>query len=167
MQTLARRVGEGRAAIEFAIGAALAAAFFFALSATTLSAQSQSGNNGSGGGGSQVGMGSGRSGFGHPGAGPFSSGDDDLDPMMAERRMRALNIERQKQMVADTNKLVKLAKELNDEVGATNAGSFNPDQLRKIAEIEKLARSVRERMSAAVGESQSLLPAPTMIFPVH
>ncbi len=154
--------------MQLVISAALAAAFFFALSATTLSAQSQSGNNGgSGGGGSQVGLGSGRSGFGHPGAGPFSNGDDDIDPMMAERRMRALNIERQKQMVADANKLVKLARELNDEVGATNAGSFTPDQLRKIAEIEKLARSVRERMSAAVGGSQSLLPGPALVYPVH
>ena len=43
---------------------------------------------------------------------------DDYDPVMMERRMRALNIERQKQMVADANKLLKLARELNDEVAA-------------------------------------------------
>ncbi len=61
--------------------------------------------------------------------------------------MPALNVERQKQMVSDANKLLKLARELNDEVATANTGTFTPDQLHKIAEIEKLARSVRERMA--------------------
>ena len=93
--------------------------------------------------------------------------DDELDPVMAERRYRALNAERQKLMVADTNKLLKLAKELNDEVAGSNNGAFTGDQLRKIAEIEKLARNVKERMSTGVGESPSLVNSPTLLYPVH
>jgi hypothetical protein len=152
-----------------ALHAGLVAALAFGLTAIGHS-QSQSGSNGGAGGtGSQGGVGTmgGGHGFGHPGAGPFSNGDDDVDPVMAERRMRALNTERQKQMVSDTNKLLKLAKELNEEVATTNSASFTPDQLRKIGEIEKLARNVRERMAAAAGEAPSLLPPPTVIYPVH
>ena len=50
-----------------------------------------------------------------------------------ERRLSALNIERQKQMVADTNKLLKLAKELNDEVAVQMPATLTPEQLRKVA----------------------------------
>ena len=38
--------------------------------------------------------------------------------------MRALNTERQKQMVSDTDKLLKLARELNDEVAKANTGTL-------------------------------------------
>jgi hypothetical protein len=117
-------------------------------------AQIQPGANGSGGGI--------RGGGGHSDA---LTNDDDFDPVMAERRLRALNVERQKQLVADTNKLLKLAKELNDEVAATSSNSFTAEQLRKIGEIEKLAKSVRERMTQGVGEGQNTLPAPALVYP--
>jgi hypothetical protein len=110
--------------------------------------------------------GSTRTGFGHTGFGSLSNDDDGFDPVMAERRIRALNAERQKQMVSDANKLLKLARELNDEVASANSGAFTPDQLRKIGEIEKLARSVRERMTSGVGES-NIAPAPGLVYPVH
>jgi hypothetical protein len=108
----------------------------------------------------------GRGGFGHTNMGPDDY--DQNDPAILDRRLRALNAERQKQMVADTNKLLKLARELNDEVASTSEESFTPDQLHKIAEIEKLARSVRERMTTAVGEAPSLVsPPPTVGYPIH
>ena len=81
--------------------------------------------------------------------------------------MRALNVERQKQMVADTNKLLKLAKELNDEVAAANTGSFTPDQLRKIGEIEKLAHSVRERMAAGSAMPDPSCRSPDGLFTIE
>jgi len=89
------------------------------------------------------------------------------NPVIEERRLRALNIERQKRMVADTNKLLTLAKELNDEVASTNTGSFTVDQLRKIGEIEKLARSVRERMAAGVAEVPNVPSPPMLGFPIN
>ncbi len=91
----------------------------------------------------------------------------DYDPIMAEKRLRALNIERQKQMVADANKLLKLAKELNDEVAASNSGTLTPEQLHKIAEIEKLARNVKERMTAAAMQLQPALTPPSFVYPVQ
>ena len=63
------------------------------------------------------------------------------------------NIERQKSMVSNTNKLLKLAGELNTEISSSNRDSLTPEQLRKVGEIEKLARSVKEKMSTSVGNA--------------
>lgn len=90
-----------------------------------------------------------------------------LDPVMAERRLRALNIERQKQMVSDANKLLKLAKELNDEVAGAHADALTPAQLHKIAEIEKLARNVKERMASAVGPPSGFEMPVMPSYPTH
>jgi hypothetical protein len=115
-------------------------------------------NTGSGGFGPQGGV--------RQGGNPLTN-DDNFDTAMAERRLRALNAERQKQMVADTNKLLKLARELNDEVAAGDSDSFTADQLRKIAEIEKLAKSVKERMTSGAGEAPYMMQPPMVIYPVH
>ena len=95
--------------------------------------------------------------------GPLTA--DEYDPVMTERRLRALNMERQKEMVSDTNKLLKLARELNTEVAGQKSDTLTPDQLHKIAEIEKLARNVRDRMASAVGEAQSGIPPATIVYP--
>jgi hypothetical protein len=87
--------------------------------------------------------------MGPPGVGAL----DDMrngDSAEDERRLRALNAVRQKSMVSDTVKLLKLAHELQDEVNRTNSESFTPNELQKVAEIEKLARSVKEKMSTSV-----------------
>ena len=89
----------------------------------------------------------------------------ELDPISQERRLRALNIERQKEIVSDANKLLKLAKELNDEVASAHAESLTTAQLHKIAEIEKLAHNVRERMTIGVGQPAGLEPTPMIPFP--
>jgi hypothetical protein len=110
-------------------------------------------NNGSGSGSTNNSQGSMRQSVRAPydmTASPF----DDTDSVMLEKHLTALNTERQKEMVSDTNKLLKLARELNEEVATSKATEFTPDQLRKIAEIEKLAKSVRERMTSAVGPQQ-------------
>jgi hypothetical protein len=67
-----------------------------------------------------------------------------------EKRLRALNAERQKSMVSDANKLLRLVKELNDEIARSSPDSLSAEQLRRVAEIEKLARSVKEKMSNSV-----------------
>jgi len=92
---------------------------------------------------------------------------DEYDPLMNERRLRALNMERQKEMVSDTNKLLKLARELNAEVAGQKTEALTPDQLHKIAEIEKLARNVRERMTSAVGETQTMIPPASIVYPAQ
>ncbi len=90
-----------------------------------------------------------------------------IDPTEMERRLNALNTERYKQMISDTNKLLKLAKELNDAVAVNAYNSLNPDQLRKVAQIEKLARSVKEAMSEGVGAPGPSLGRMPQGYPPH
>jgi hypothetical protein len=68
-----------------------------------------------------------------------------------KRRMKLLNAERQKSLVTDADKLLKLARELNEEVAQTESGSMSGGQLHKVEEIGKLAKSVKEKMSYSVG----------------
>lgn len=67
-----------------------------------------------------------------------------------EKALRLQNAARQKSMVADTDRLVRLVNELNAEIVRTNPDSLTPAQQRKVAEIEKLARNVKEKMSTSV-----------------
>lgn len=93
---------------------------------------------------------------------------DDFQRIMLETRLRALNLERQKQLVADTNKLLKLVKELNEEIASENTGNLSGDQLRKVAEIEKLARSVKERMVEGLMRPTPEAPPPSsVLYPSH
>ena len=72
------------------------------------------------------------------------------DEARHERQLQALNADRQKSLVSDTVKLLKLANELNAEVSGRNPDTLTPDQLRKLEQIEKLAHSVKEKMSTSV-----------------
>ncbi len=83
----------------------------------------------------------------------------DLDE---EKRLRALNAERQKSMVSDTNKLLKLADELNAEISSTNSESLTRAQLHKLGEIEKLAHGVKDKMSTSVRPMYQQPPLPPM-----
>ena len=91
--------------------------------------------------------------------------DSDYDPIMAARHRAALNAERQKEMISDTNKLLKLAKELNFEVAESGTDTLTPDDLHRLAEIEKLARSVKEKMAIA-GQTPPIEATP-LSFPSH
>ena len=69
----------------------------------------------------------------------------------AEKRVLMLNAARQKSLVSDTEKLLRLAKELNDEMAGADSATMTDAQLRKVAEIGKLAKSVKEKMSFSTG----------------
>jgi len=73
-----------------------------------------------------------------------------------KKRMQMLNAERQKSIVSDTEKLLRLAKELNDEVADNDSAALSSEQLRKVEEIGKLAKSVKSKMSFSVGGYPSL-----------
>jgi hypothetical protein len=77
-------------------------------------------------------------------------GGGGIDSVLAERRMKMLNNERRKSLVSDSDRLLKLATELNNEIAHSNSGSLTPDQLRKVADIEKLAHGVRDKMVMTV-----------------
>ena len=87
-----------------------------------------------------------------PGAGfPSTSNGNQAqeDPFKenAESKSRqAREIERQKRIVSDTERLLALANELKIEVASSGAATPTPSMLRKMDEIEKLAHNVKEKM---------------------
>jgi hypothetical protein len=58
------------------------------------------------------------------------------------------NKERQAALKQDTDKLLKLATELKQYVDKTNENVMSLDVIKKADEIEKLAKSVRDKMKA-------------------
>ena len=88
-----------------------------------------------------------------PSGRPVGSIDDyDIpknDPTEEQRRLRALNAERQKRVAKDASKILKLSNELSAEIARANPESLTPAQLRMVAEIEKLARDLKANMTSA------------------
>jgi hypothetical protein len=73
-------------------------------------------------------------------------------PMQAEQQtlqeqpVRTEVSDKQKKLAADTDKLLVLATELKQEVDKTNKDVLSVGVIKKADEIEKLARSVKERL---------------------
>jgi len=85
---------------------------------------------------------------------PHASGDFDVAPsneedsrqqMMHEMAKKA-NVERQTALRTDADKLFKLATELKTYVEKSNEHVMSVDVIKKADEIEKLARSVKDKM---------------------
>jgi hypothetical protein len=66
------------------------------------------------------------------------------------KRIEELNVLRQKEMKEDTTKLLQLANEVKFETRPTR-DSISAVELHKVEAIEKLAHSVREKMTYTVG----------------
>lgn len=71
--------------------------------------------------------------------------DENQDPLARELAKKA-NLERQAALKSETDKLLKLAMELKDSVDKSNANVLALDVMKKAEEIEKLARSVKDKM---------------------
>lgn len=80
------------------------------------------------------------------------------DTSMVERQVKMLNVQRQKSIVSDTAKILQLARELNDDANAENPTLSPAERMRKADEIEKLARSVREKMINAISVPEPANP---------
>lgn len=63
-----------------------------------------------------------------------------------EKMEKARQTDRQKQLVRDTDKLLDLAKQLKEQVDKSDKDTLSIDVVKKAAEIEKLAKSVKDRM---------------------
>lgn len=77
---------------------------------------------------------------------PMAPMGPELPPGQAEKQAKAQNDERQKRLVADTEKLLTLATQLHEDVAKTNKNVMSIDVIKRADEIEKLAHSVKERM---------------------
>ena len=81
---------------------------------------------------------------------PSSSGreasNDPVDLARRARQARQLNDLRQKSLVSDVAKLLRLAQELNEAVSANPDAMSAPERIRNLTEIEKLAKRVKDKM---------------------
>ena len=69
-----------------------------------------------------------------------------LDPHREEQQAKLRNDDRQKRLVADTDKLLALATDLKAQVDKSTKNTLSVDVIKKAEEIEKLAHNVKERM---------------------
>jgi hypothetical protein len=84
---------------------------------------------------------------GMPTNGHGNPGDPDpIDPHREEQQEKLRNSDRQKRLVADTDKLLVLATDLKAQVDKSTKDTLSVDVIKKADEIEKLAHSVKERM---------------------
>jgi hypothetical protein len=72
--------------------------------------------------------------------------EDETRERWEKDREKQLNKERQAKLKADTDKLLKLATELKEYVDKSNENTLSLDVVRKADEIEKLAKSVKDKM---------------------
>jgi hypothetical protein len=84
----------------------------------------------------------------------------DPDPVFAAKRLRALNADRQKSMVSAAERLLNLARQLDAEIASNPTGQLTPDEMRQAAEIEKLARAVKDKMAQSFVETPGFRPPP-------
>jgi hypothetical protein len=67
-------------------------------------------------------------------------------PRMEEQQARSRNSERQKRLVADTDRLLALVADLKHQIEQADKDGQPMDVTKKAEEIERLAKSVKERM---------------------
>jgi hypothetical protein len=72
--------------------------------------------------------------------------DNETRERMAHDMAKKANLERQAAIKTDTDKLLKLATELKEYVNKSNENVLSLDVIKKAEEIEKLARTVKEKM---------------------
>lgn len=73
--------------------------------------------------------------------------DDELIDAQRENARKA-NLQRQAELERDTDTLLQMAKELEQDVDKTNENILSLEVIRKAEQIEKLAKSVKEKMKA-------------------
>ncbi len=71
-------------------------------------------------------------------------------PVFYEKRLQMLNAAQHQAMVADTDRLLKLVADLNSQINSSKTNELSADQLRMVADIEKLAHSVKDKMRMSV-----------------
>jgi hypothetical protein len=77
---------------------------------------------------------------------PDPNGHNTLPDGVAEKQAQIRNDDRQKRLVADSDKLLELATQLHNDVSRTDKNILSIDVVHRAEEIERLAHSVKERM---------------------
>ncbi len=75
--------------------------------------------------------------------------EDEMREKMEKEQAKKLNEERFENLKRDTDKLLKLSTELKEYVDKANKDTLSLDVIKKAEEIEKLAKSVKEKMKGS------------------
>ena len=78
-----------------------------------------------------------------------SGGPMDIQEQLQREQIARLIMERQQQLRRDTEKLVALTAELKEHVAKAGPDILSMDVIKKAAEIQKLAKSVQDKMKNA------------------
>jgi len=77
---------------------------------------------------------------------PEQSRFPDVPADMQRKQAKEMNQERQATLKKDTEKLLQIATELKQQVDKTNENQLSLEVIRKTEEVEKLAKSIRDKM---------------------
>ncbi|UWZ82524.1 hypothetical protein [Occallatibacter riparius] len=86
-----------------------------------------------------------------------------MDGRIEARRIVQLNLLRQKSIISDSEKLLRLAQELDNDAKAGASALSPAERMRKAAEIERLAKEVKEKMTYSIGDP----PQPATPFAIY
>jgi hypothetical protein len=84
-----------------------------------------------------------------PGQKPAPSPEDEQRAKIERDMAKKANQARQAQLRRDTDKLLQLSTELKEYVDKTNENVLSFEVIKKAEEIEKLARSVKDKMKGS------------------
>ena len=86
--------------------------------------------------------------LGPPRPAPGMDPTNPFPPELQAKARKLRNEQRQKQIVSDTDKLLALANQLQSEIDRKPKNGTAPSEAKKLDDIERLARSVKEKMKA-------------------
>ncbi|MGC2108818.1 MAG: hypothetical protein WA655_04830 [Candidatus Korobacteraceae bacterium] len=75
-----------------------------------------------------------------------SSAEDAWEAQQRKEMLKKRNVERQQELKKDTEKLLELATELKQSVDKSNENTLSLDVIKKADQIEKLAKSIKDKM---------------------
>ena len=82
----------------------------------------------------------------HLGESDASTSDSVWQEQQRKEMEKKANLERQQDIKKDTEKLLELATELKQSVDKSNENTLSLDVIKKAEQIEKLAKTVKEKM---------------------
>jgi hypothetical protein len=77
---------------------------------------------------------------------PSNSDETAWEAQQKKEMAKKINLQRQDEIKKDTGKLLELATELKQSVDKTDENTLSLEVIKKAEQIEKLARSVKEKM---------------------
>lgn len=83
----------------------------------------------------------------------------DIPADMQRKQAKEMNEQRQASLKKDTDKLLQIATELKQRVDKTNENQLSLEVIRKTEEVEKLAKSIRDKMKSG-GYCDLTVPTP-------